>query len=228
MSHLTPTRSVRITRGGSAVNASVTVGEPVSHDTSWDALVRSLADRLVEALDLTDISASTGIVDQVDAVVAVVATLADVDQEVARTRVRGALLGSPAMLTEIVPVNLDDEHIESHITGEVTVEKRILGRLLVLHGDLVAPVPDPTVGDDTVGEGEGGSADPLPETAVGQVGYTLDAVPRNAKDVVLWIGEADTDDDRRARAQAALEVEQGRAGGRRVSVHEAIAGVLDG
>ncbi len=227
MSHLTPTRSVRITRGGSAVNPSVTVGEPVAHDTSWDALVRSLAERLAEALELANFAAFE-IVDQINGVVDVVATLADVDQEVARTRVRGALLGSPAMLTEIVPVNLDDEHIESHITGEVTVEKRILARLLVLHGDLVAPVPDPTAGDDTVGEGEGGSADPLPETAVGQVAYTLDTVPRNAKDVVLWIGEADTEDDRRARAQAALEVEQGRAGGRRISVHEAIAGVLDG
>lgn len=227
MSHLTPTRTVRITPGGSAITGDHIAETPIEHDTSWDALVQSLADRLVEALELREF-AGHDLVQEINAVVDVVTVLADVDQEVARTRVRGALLGSPAMLTEIVPVNLDDEHIESRIAGDVTVEKRILARLLVLHGDLVAPVPDPTVRDDTVGEGEGGSADPLPETAPGQAAYTLDSVPENAKAVVLWIGDADTADDRRARAQAALEVEQARTGGQRTSVEKAIAGVLGG
>lgn len=227
MSHLTPRRSVRITPGGSAITGTPVAPTPVEHDTSWEALIQSLADRLVEALELPR-SVGPELVDQIDRVVDVVVALAQVDQEVARTRVRGALLGSPAMLTGIVPVNLDDEHIDSHIVGDVTVERRILARLLVLHGDLVAPVPDPIVGDDTVGEGEGGSADPLPETVVGQVAYTLDAVPENAKDVVSWIGDADTADDRRARAQAAREVEQARTGGTRATVEKAIAGVLDG
>lgn len=226
MSHLTPSRTVRITPGGSAITGSTPAATPVEHDTSWDALIQSLADRLVEAIELPA-SVGPDIVAQIDAVVEVVATLAAVDQEVARTRVRGALLGSPSMLTEIVPVNLDDATTDAHIAGEPTVEKRILARLLVLHGDLVAPVPDPT-SDGTVGEGEGGSADPLPETAPGQVAYRPDAVPETAKDVVQWIGAADTPDDRRARAQAALEVEQERDGAQRTSVEKAIAGVLGG
>lgn len=226
MSHLTPRRTVRITPGGSAITGAHVAETPIEHDTSWDALVRSLADRLVEALNLPEFAVSD-IVDQINGVVDVVAVLADVDQELARTRVRGALLGSPSMLTEIVPVNLDDDHVDSFIAGDVTVERRIVARLLVLHRDLVAPVPDPT-SDGTVGEGEGGSANPLPETVPGQFAYTLDSVPENAKDVVSWIGDADTADDRRARAQVALEVEQERTGGTRATVEKAIAGVLGG
>lgn len=224
MSHLTPRRTVHITHGGSAVPFPAPADPPAPPDTSWGGLIADLA----AALDLDPVWFA--------AIVNLVATeLAKrMDLEVARTRLRAALLGNTAMLEDQTDLDLSEQRIadEARAMGDGDAD-RVMAVLLLLHRDLVAPDLPPGH-DDTVGEGSGGSAVPLPgpvpepDVFVGQVAYALDSVPSTAKGVIAWIGKADTDDDRRARAQAAREVEEARDGDQRVSVAQAIAGVLDG
>lgn len=228
MSHLTPHRHVRITPGGGAAPTTTAVPAPPP-DTSWQGLIADLASALgLEGPEAADFAV------KVDDVAAVVAGAGDL--EVARTRVRAALFGNVAMLTEHAAVDLSDARVDELLASwdqPTDLESdRVVARLALMHTDLVEPDLPPGL-DETVGEGSGGSAVPLPETepdiAVGQVGYSLDEVPATAKGVIVWIGNATTDDDRRARAQAAHEVEEQRQpDDRRKSVLEAIAGVLDG
>lgn len=226
MSHLTPHRSVRITPGGGAATDAI-VGVPVEPDTSWDGLIADLAAAVgLEGPAATDFA--TRVDDVVDAIPGYG------DPEIARTRVRAALLGNTSMLQDLADIDLSAQRVEDLVAATVQDDRgepdRVVARLALMHDALVAPSP----GDDTVGEGSGGSATTLPETApepdntVGQVAYTHGDIPEHAKDVVSWIGQADTDDDRRARAQAALEVEDARPGDRRTTVDKAIAAVLDG
>lgn len=225
MSHLTPRRTVRITPGGGAVPPPAP-GVPTVHDPSWGGLIADLA----RALDLDGDVAGT-FAQRVDETVEAFAHHAQVEVEVARTRVRSALLGNTAMLDDLVDVDLSDARVVDLLgtwdQAPGTDGDRVLARLSLLHTDLVGP-------GEPAGEGAGGSARPLPapgpapDVHVGQVAYTLDAVPTTAKDVVLWIGEADTADDRRARAQAARDVEQERGGTPRTSVAKAIDAVLGG
>jgi hypothetical protein len=235
VSHLTPHRSVTITAGGAAATAGPQ--PPYEPDTSWDGLIADLA----QALGL-EATAGAEFVGKVDGVVeAIVET--GFDLEVARTSVRGALMGNVGMLRGAgCAVDLSDarvaELLGTWVDGDSPVSTseadQVVARLALLHTDLVEPEATTPGPDDQVGEGEGGSATPLPEPdpagelVVGQVAYMLDAVPTLAKDVVVWIGAADDADDRRARAQAALEVEQDRTGPARPSVDKAIAGVLGG
>lgn len=231
MSHLTSRRSVRITPGGSAAAPVVPAGEHVPPNTSWTGLIADLA----AALGLSP-NTAVDFARKVDDVVDAVTGTGDI--EVARTRVRAALLGNVGMLSERHDIDLSEHAVNQlladTIEGDSTVEDRVLARLALLHDGLV--VPDlPPGHDDTVGEGSGGSAAPLPETdpepdnTVGQVAYTLDSVPHGARQAAAWIEDAHNDDDRRARAQAALEVEEQRPPSeRRSTVTKAIAGVLDG
>lgn len=228
MSHLTPHRSVRITPGGAAADHGRAAGPPAAHDTSWDGLIADLATAIgLEGDAATDFAAKAN--DVVDAFAGYG------DPEVARTRVRAALLGNPQMLGDDHAIGLSDQHVDALLDTwdlEHTPDHRVVGRLALLHEALAGPALPPGPGD-TVGEGSGGSAEPLPVTVpepdvhVGQVAYTAGQVPATAKGVIVWIGNADTEDDRRARAQAALEVEEQREE-RRKTVVEAIAGVLDG
>lgn len=230
MSHLTPHRSVRITPGGGAASDTI-VGVPVEPDTSWEGMIADLTTALGLPPD-----AAAEFTTQVHAVVAALVPHPprSTDIEIARTRVRAALFGNTGMIEDLAPVGLTDDAVTALLVScdlDPTRESdRVIGRLALMHEALVAPSP----GDDTVGEGGGGSATPLPEAApepdntVGQVAYTRDDVPEHAKDVVAWIAAADTEDDRRARAQAAREVEDARPGDQRTTVDKAIAAVLDG
>lgn len=228
MSHLTPHRSVRITPGGAAADTTAQHHQPVEHDTSWEGLIADLATEIgLAGARASDFTA------RVDDVVRAL----DVDEEVARTRVRAALLGNAAMLGQAhAPAEAAvDELLHTWLEDPSLEANRVQARLALMHGALVAPVIPPE-DDETVGEGSGGSATTLPEAVpgepeniVGQVAYTLNDVPTGARDVVAWIEAGDSEDDRRARAQAALEVENRRAPSeRRSSVNKAIAGVLGG
>lgn len=219
MSHLTPHRSVRITAGGAAADTPVLLGVPAPPDTSWHGMIADLAN----ALGLTA-TAAEDFATRVDSVVDALGG----DREVARTKVRAALLGNTGMLDDQHALGIAPAHVDHLLDvweqDPSDESSRVLARLALMHEAVASDPGDPA----TVGEGSGGSAATLPENVVGQVAYTLDDVPRNAKDVVIWIGEATDEDDRRARAQAAQEIETDRESGARKTVAEAIAGVLDG
>ncbi len=212
MSHLAPTKSVQISPGGSAISGTRgTWGSNLPPVEDWDQRVTAYADSLELEPDARD-----GFTARLDETVEALALVAGIDLEVARTKVVGAIAGAHGMVTDTIPIHLDQASIDDALaTWEITDPTEtdtVMARLSLLHLQLVD-----------------GQAPGLPEDVevhVGQVAYTLDSVPTTAKDVVAWIGEADSDDDRRARAQAALEVENERGDDQRATVTTAIGAVL--
>lgn len=224
MSHLAPTRSVRVTRGGAALGPTQPA-VPTIPDTSWDGLIGDLA----TALGFAD---PTEFATKVDEVVEALALIASVDIEVARTSTRAALLGDTGMVTGLIPIDLTparvDEVLAVWLDEPASDGDQLMGRLAILHDELVRPPADPVAPDAEAGEGSDGSVGSL----LGAAPAAVDVVPTNAVAVANWIAAADSDDTipetPAHRARLALEVEQARDGGLRKTVMAAIEAATGG
>lgn len=210
MSHLQPTRSVSIRPGGSGIEgtrrAYGDVDDLLPELEEWGTRVERLADELA----VEDPDAREAFAVRLDEAVDAAALLHGLDVEVVRTKVLGALRGVHGMVEDL-GVLIDDDVLADAMApwdiDEPGAGDLALARLAVIHTQI--------------------STLAGAQQVVGQVGYTLDAVPDKAEDAAKWIRDGDTDDDRRARAQAAQEVEAGRSK-QRSTVTDAIAGVLGG
>lgn len=210
MSHLRPTQSVRITRGGAAIPGTRTSTAAALEVEPWDDRVRAYA----AAIGIDDQDVLDGFTTRLDETIEGLALTAGLDIEVARTKIVGAIAGATGMVTDLVDVDLSDTAIQGALADwdieEPDAGDVALARLSQLYLTIVL----------------GTAASDEPDVHVGQVAYALDVVPPNAKDVIAWIAEGDTADDKRARAQAAQEAETGRAEGPRTTVTAAIDDAL--
>lgn len=240
MSHLQPTRSVSIRPGGSAVPGSRRswdadlVGGDDLEPVDWDSRVNEYMDALDLPDEVRDLFAT-----KLDETAEALALVADIDLEVARTKTVGAMAGAYGMVTDTIPLTLDDDRVTALLASDgdgsdPSDTDLVLARLAILHDELVRPtVADPTGGPDAeTGEGPDGSVGSLPAPDPGEqptgAAYGAADVPENAKDVVDWIADGINDEDCEARAWAALELETRRDGDPRKTVMAAIEAATGG
>lgn len=242
-----PHSAVTITGGGSAIpgtrrslsDAYDMAVEPEPVD--WDTRVAQYA----EALGIDD-EVRLEFATTLDETVETFAGAAQVDLDLARTRVVAALAGTTGMVTELVPVDMSDELIEAALAAWEISEPDdgdlAIARLAVLRSGLEQLPADDAEDDSEASSGSDQSEDdessdaaepgddeqptdtPAPSPAP-KVAYTADDVPKNAADVVAWISDAHNSDDSVARATVAAEVEEGRPEPR-TTVQAAIDAVL--
>lgn len=236
MSHLQPTRSVTIRPGGSAIPGSRrSWDDDLTEDLTpidWDSRVTDYMDALDLPDEVRDLFAT-----KLDETAEGLALVAGIDLEVARTKTVGALAGAYGMVTDTIPLTLDDDRVTALLASEADGSDPddtdlVLARLAILHDELVRPPDDPTGPDAETGEGPDGSVGSLPAPDPGEqptgAAYGAADVPENAKDVVDWIADGINDEDCEARAWAALEAETRRDGDPRKTVMAAIEAATGG